>query len=137
MMKNLLVVEGNKYFRQIICASVKAKIPGIKCYAVANGLDAVRKAHELKPHVIFIDISLPILNGLKVTETVKSSYNFSCVVILTGASQPEYIEAAKKSGADYFIPENSLNLADIIGLISDLSDHEKTSMHKWNQFQVV
>ena len=137
MMKNLLVVEANEYFRQIICMSVKANIPGIKCYAVDNGLDAVKKANELKPHVIFIDISLPILNGLKVTETVKRSYKFSCVVILTGASQLEYIEAAKKSGADYFIPENSLKLADIIGLISDLSDYEKPPLHKWQQFQIV
>jgi len=137
MIKNLLVVEGNEYFRQIICASVKANIPGINCYAVDNGLDAVKKANELKPHVIFIDISLPILNGLKVTETVKRSYKFSCVVILTGASQLEYIEAAKKSGADYFIPENSLKLADIIGLISDLSDYEKPPLHKWQQFQIV
>jgi DNA-binding NarL/FixJ family response regulator len=136
MMKNLLVVERNEYFRQIICASVKANIPGIKCYAVDNGLDAVKKANELKPHVIFIDISLPDVNGLKVIETVKRSYKFSCAVILTGAGQPEYIEAAKKSGADYFIPENSLKLGDIIGLINDLSNHEKASMQKWNQFQV-
>ena len=136
-MKNLLVVEGNEYFRQIICASVKANIPGIKCYAVDNGLDAVKKANELKPHVIFIDVSLPVLNGLKVVETVKRSYKFSCVVILTGTGQPEYVEAARKSGADYFIPENSLKLADIIGLISDLSGYEKAPLHKWQQFQTV
>ena len=135
-MKNILVVEGNEYFRQIICASVKANIPGTNCYAVDNGLDAIKKAHDLKPHVIIINISLPDLNGLKITETIKRSKNFSCAVILTGASQPEYIQAAKKSGADYFIPENSLKLADIIGLISDLSNHENASMHKWNQFQV-
>jgi len=137
MTKNLLVVEGNEHFRQIICASVKANIPGIRCYAVDNGLDAVKKAHELMPQIIFIEISLPVLNGLKVTETVKRSHKFSCAVILTGCSQPEYVEAAKKSGADYFMPENSLKLVDIIGLIKDLSDHEETSMHKWTQFQVV
>ena len=124
-MKNLLVVEGNEFIRQIICASIKANIPKIKCYAVDNGLDAVKKANELKPQVIFVDISLPILNGLKVTETIKRSKKFSCAVILTGADQPEYIEAAKKSGADYFIPERSLKLADIIGLIRDLLDPKK------------
>ena len=136
-MKNLLVVIKNKHFRQFISTSIKANIPGINCYAVANGQDAVQKANELRPQIIFVDISLPSVNGLKVTEIVKNANRFSCVIILSGDNQPEYIEAAKKSGADYFLPENTLKLADNIGLISDLSNHDMTSIPKWERFKLL
>ena len=37
---------------------------------VSNGLDAVLKAHELRPELILLDINLPNLDGLQVSRRV-------------------------------------------------------------------
>lgn len=136
-MKNVFIVDSNEDFRESLYVALSGFIPQAQFWQIANGLNAVQKARELNPKIVLIDISLPSLSGLKVTEAVKASKNTSCVAIVIGSCLPEYLDAAKQSGVDYFLPKNRIRLADIVGLVRDLLYCENSVAKKWQQYRVI
>jgi DNA-binding NarL/FixJ family response regulator len=117
--KKIIIGERNNDFRKILCAALK-KIPDIMVYEVTNGLEVVRKNKEVFPDIVLMCINMPLMSGLQAAKTLKKSKNASQVVIITGKDAPEYMEAAKKSGADYFLSKNFITLEDIVSLVQNL-----------------
>ena len=71
----------------------------------ANGLEAVALARELAPDLIFMDIKMPLMDGLKATEVIKQQSSNTVVVALS--MQKDFQEIALKTGADEFIEKGS------------------------------
>lgn len=69
-----------------------------------NGKDGLKKILEEKPDLIFVDINMPVMNGLKMIEQVqKSGFDTRCV-ILTGHAEFEYARTAIHLGvSDYLL----------------------------------
>jgi DNA-binding NarL/FixJ family response regulator len=136
-MNKVLIVEDNRGFRQTLCTALNEKIPDITLYEAINGLEAIQKFDDLSPDVVLMDIALPVMNGLEAIKILKRTENLSWIVIITANDIPEYLEAAKKYGADYFLSKNSVKLAEIINLVIDLLSSEDTLMQKWKRFRIL
>ena len=71
---------------------------------VTNGRAMVRAAEELRPDVVVVDISMPVLNGLDAGEQVKTSLRAVKLVYLTVNSDPSIAaEAFRRGGAAYLL----------------------------------
>jgi len=71
---------------------------------VGNGRALVRAAEELKPHVIVLDIAMPLLNGLDAGEQVKKASPAIKLLFLTVNSDPEMVaEAFRRGGSGYLL----------------------------------
>lgn len=60
------------------------------------------------PDLILMDIRLPTLSGLELTEKIKADYPDIIIVILTAYDSPEYREAAIRYKADYFFSKDEI-----------------------------
>jgi two-component system response regulator (stage 0 sporulation protein A) len=69
--------------------------------AASDGLEAVAKIEQFKPHIVVLDIVLPELDGFGVMEEVKGF----CpkYLILSALSQESFISKALKLGASYYM----------------------------------
>lgn len=67
----------------------------------ADGNEAVRLAEELQPDVVLMDVSMPVLDGLKATRLVKNCWPQIRVIVLTMYALPQADVAA--AGADSFL----------------------------------
>lgn len=88
-------------FRMILDAQ-----DGIEVVAdVANGVDAVRVARELRPDVCLLDIRMPGLDGLEVTRQLAGPgvADPLKVVVVTTFDLDEYVNAALSGGASGFL----------------------------------
>lgn len=65
----------------------------------ANGLEALRKARELLPDIVLMDIEMPHMNGLAVTETLHKELPQIKVLILSVHTQSEYVRRILESDA--------------------------------------
>jgi DNA-binding NarL/FixJ family response regulator len=66
---------------------------------VQNGRELLVEAPKLKPHVIVLDIGMPLLNGLAAAERVKSCLPDVKLVFLTMNDDPNLAAAALNLGA--------------------------------------
>jgi DNA-binding NarL/FixJ family response regulator len=70
---------------------------------VADGLEAVQKASELKPDLILLDISLPKLNGIEAAKQIRQVVPGAKILFLTLNSDPDVVAAALDTGAKGYL----------------------------------
>lgn len=74
--------------------------------AVADGTAAVEEISRHRPDVALIDISMPGMNGIEVTETVKAEFPGVAILVLTVHDEPGYIRALIEAGAAGYLLKN-------------------------------
>jgi len=70
---------------------------------VRDGESLVEAAGKLQPDVIVTDISMPKLNGIDAAYQLRESGSLSKVIFLTVHADPDFVQAALKTGAVAYI----------------------------------
>lgn len=69
--KSVLIVDDNAYIRQSLCELFKHEADFEVCGEAENGKEAIEKAQELRPDLIVLDLSMPVMNGLDAARVLK------------------------------------------------------------------
>ncbi len=86
------------------------------CGEAWDGVDGLEKMEELKPDIVFVDISMPEIDGLTLIKRAKSIVPNSKFIILSGYREFTYMQEAIKIGAfDYILKPSSIEeLCEVI-----------------------
>lgn len=74
---------------------------------VQDGRALVEQAPKLKPDIILLDISMPLLNGLDAARKLRKEVPQSKIVFLSMHSDPEFVVEAFKAGARGYLLKRS------------------------------
>src|SRR5436190_11264571 len=85
--------------RQILDSRPEWNILGESC----DGVEAVRKAMKLRPHVVLLDIGMPHLNGIAAARSIHQKCPACKVVFVTLNGDPDIRSAALDSGARGYV----------------------------------
>ena len=69
----------------------------------ADGLEAVRLAEALRPHVILMDLEMPVMDGYQAARQIKARCPSCRVVALTVYGDPDSRTQAAQAGVDVFL----------------------------------
>jgi DNA-binding NarL/FixJ family response regulator len=95
----VLVVEDFVGFRRVI-SSIIGKRRDLQIIGeVSDGLEAVRKAEELQPDLILLDIELPMLNGIEAARQIRRLAPKSKILFLSQESSADVVQEALSFGA--------------------------------------
>jgi len=95
----VLVVDNHPIVRRGICAELE-KTPGVTIVGEANdGREAIAMVEAHHPAIVFMDISMPGLNGLEATARIARDFPSVRVVILSKHEEEEYFWHALRIGA--------------------------------------
>ncbi len=75
--------------------------------AVEDGRALVEEAQRLRPDLILLDISMPLLNGLDAARQLRSLVPDSKLIFLTAHATPTYVTEAFKAGASGYLVKQS------------------------------
>jgi CheY-like chemotaxis protein len=102
----ILVVEDHAPFRHFICAALQQRAE-YQTIEAADGLEAVRKAEELQPDLILLDISLPKMNGFEVAKRLPSLAPHARLLFMSQESSSDIVREALRLGAHAYVQKIS------------------------------
>jgi DNA-binding NarL/FixJ family response regulator len=122
----LLLVDDHKLLRQGLRRAVEDA--GFDVVGEAgDGEEAVRLAIELRPELVLMDLTMPVMDGLEATRRLRQSVPEARVVILTMHDEEQTVERAIRAGAvayllkDCSIDQVALTLQAVAAGDTDLS----------------
>jgi len=100
----VLIVEDSPTMRQLIVFALK-RIRGLQICEANDGVDGLKKLSAEKFDLIFTDINMPIMDGLKLVSLVRNDpgYKEVPIVIITTEGANEDRERALALGANEYI----------------------------------
>lgn len=108
MQTTVLIVDDNNTFVGIVARFLREQ-PDLTVVGTANnGADGIKRAVELHPQVILLDLVMPGLAGLYALPRLRQQAPDSAVIVLTLLEGEGYEEAARDAGADGFVPKSRL-----------------------------
>ncbi len=99
--------------------------------AVGNGAEALAECRRLKPKLLLLDITMPIMNGLEVCREVRADPDLKDlpVILMTARAQASDVQAGMEAGADTYIikPFGPIELREHVENILDNGRGEQTT----------
>jgi len=74
----------------------------------ANGEEATRLVAEVKPDVVLMDISMPVMNGFEAAKRIRDAAPGTCVLFLTGSNSPADVAEARASGGAGYLTKDRI-----------------------------
>ncbi|AFY32782.1 response regulator transcription factor [Calothrix sp. PCC 7507] len=98
-MIKVLLVDDQSLIRQGLRALLELE-PDLEIVGEAeNGESAIKLIAELQPHVVLMDIRMPIMDGVAATQEIHQRFSGIKVLVLTTFDDQEYVTAALQNGA--------------------------------------
>ena len=97
------------------------------CGQATDGLEGMEAYRTLKPDLIFVDLRMPVMDGLEFMKEVRTLDQKVCLVILTAYDEFEYARAAITRGvADYLLkPIDRKKLTQSLDSVRNILDQRK------------
>ena len=104
-------------FQMILAAQTDIEVVG----EAENGRQAIDLTNRLAPHVILMDVRMPVLDGLEATRRLVELGTTARILILTTFDLDEYVYAAIRAGASGFLLKDvrPSQLVDAIRVVAD------------------
>ncbi|WOI57437.1 ATP-binding protein [Palleronia sp. LCG004] len=131
----ILVAEDNPTNQIVARAMLQAL--GQKVDFVANGKEAVEAAERFDYDLIFMDLSMPVMDGFEAARAIRAgSARHTPIVALTANATQTEREACLAVGISNILikpvtrPQLAASLADPLGLGAHNSDPDRTDLHR-------
>jgi CheY-like chemotaxis protein len=93
--RTVLVVDDNGDIRELVAHVLQSA--GFVVRTAADGLQALIEAHEMRPRVIVMDVSMPVLDGLEATRLIKACAATREVRIIAYTGNPSFEESPART----------------------------------------
>ena len=113
----VLIADDHEAVRKGVAGILETRGDVEICGEASNGEEAVRKAHELKPDLIIMDFTMPVMDGLEASRRILKAAPQTPILMFSMHKMETLTEAAKKAGARGFVTkgesaENLLRAVD-------------------------
>ena len=100
----VLIVEDSPTMRQLISFALK-RLREIRITEASDGVDGLKKLAAEKFDLIFTDINMPIMDGLKLVSLLRNDANYkdTPIIVITTEGAQEDRERALALGANDYI----------------------------------
>jgi len=94
----VLVADDHQQMLEYVCGLLSADCCEV-VDAVTNGQAALDRALKLRPDVVVLDISMPVMNGIQAAKRLREANPDARIVFLTVDKDPDTCHAALQTGA--------------------------------------
>lgn len=125
MISKILIVDDSPVARKMLKNSIP-KDKGYEIFEATNGQEGVTKYQELKPDLVFMDLTMPVLDGYKATAKIIELDKNAIIIVTTADIQPKSISNVMELGA-FTLLKKPAKASSIIDAIDKVESKLKTS----------
>jgi CheY-like chemotaxis protein len=116
--KRILVADDNPHLRKALCRLFQDHAYLEICAEAVNGREAVEKAVQLKPDLIILDLSMPVMNGLEAARILHQLMPQVPKILFTLHAHALMTADLKSAGIRKVVSKS--DMADLVGHSEDL-----------------
>ncbi|OLC21277.1 MAG: hypothetical protein AUH36_04015 [Chloroflexi bacterium 13_1_40CM_55_7] len=105
----ILIADDHEVVRRGVRSLLTSRKEWDVCGEAVDGRDAVKKAKELKPDVVVLDISMPDLNGFEAARLIHKEVPQSKILILSQHNVSEMLQTALDAGARGYVSKSEVS----------------------------
>jgi len=111
---SILYVEDDEEIRELLSRFLARRVGTL--HTATNGQEGVQAFLEHHPDVVVTDIKMPVMDGLEMASTIKSSSREVPIIVITAYSERDYFMRAIEIGVDQYVtkPVNTDTLLEAI-----------------------
>lgn len=99
----IMLVDDHEMVRRGVRTVVESHPGWMVCGEAVNGEEAVEMAFKLKPDIIVIDVTMPLLGGIEALKRIKRDMPEAEVIVFTGHSVEDMVHAVFDAGGRSYL----------------------------------
>ena len=103
LVSRILIADDHEVVRQGVRSILQARPQWEICGEASDGQEAVRLATDLRPDVIIMDVTMPVMGGLAAASRILQRSSNAKVLIFTMHESPTLAKLVLKLGAQGFL----------------------------------
>ena len=116
----VLIADDHRLFAEalevILAGDTRISVVG----HASDGGEAVRLAKDLKPDVVLMDISMPVMDGIEAAQAIRRTDGNACILMLTGSNSRADVDRARQAGASGYVTKDRI-ASELIDAIVEIS----------------
>ncbi len=102
-----IVIADDQPIIRTMVRSTLEKIPHFEvCAEAGDGAKAIEDAQRLKPDVVVLNVTMPVLNGFDAAREIKATLPDTAIVILSSHADQRFVAEAKKIGVRSYVAKS-------------------------------
>jgi DNA-binding NarL/FixJ family response regulator len=99
----VLVVDDHEAVRKGVCAILSTRLDIEVCGEADNGKVAIEKAKALRPDLVILDVTMPVLNGFDAAREIRKILPEVQILMLSMHESKQLLEEAKRVGVNGYV----------------------------------
>jgi DNA-binding NarL/FixJ family response regulator len=106
--KGILIVDDSPDVRRSL-RQILVEQPDWEVWGEAeNGKEAIQKAEYLRPDIVILDLSMPVMNGLDAAREIRKMLPSSQLFLFSAFHTENLAEMARSAGIDAYVPKSQI-----------------------------
>lgn len=108
---NVLIADDHEVVRKGVCSILESRGWHV-CAEAKNGEEAIKKAQQLHPDLIILDVTMPVCDGFSAASQIREILPDVPILMLSMHDGRSMVRAAQAAGAQGFVTK-----ADVAGVL--------------------
>jgi DNA-binding NarL/FixJ family response regulator len=121
MTTRILVVDDMQVIRRSLRLYLEQEADLEVCGEAENGRSAIDRVQELRPDVVVIDLSMPVMNGLDAARAIKAIAPATHILMFTLHTYPQLMDEARKAGIANVLSKGGAAGFDVLNAVRSLT----------------
>jgi DNA-binding NarL/FixJ family response regulator len=115
----VLIADDHRLFAEALQAILDADDRIDVVAQAGDGKEAVELAQRLKPDVVLMDISMPVMDGIEAARAIRERDGDASILMLTGSNSRADVDRARQAGAAGYVTKDRI-AAELIDAILEV-----------------
>lgn len=121
----ILVTDDSKMARKMVIKTLTEILgENVEIHEATNGQEALDLYKQLLPNIVFLDLTMPVMDGFEALEKIKEFDNKAKVVVISADIQKLSMDKALQLGAFNFI-KKPIDLEKMQQILSKINELDK------------